>query len=191
MPNEGTPHTPSFTVTAFNLAAASLAVGASLISFTAPAARADIYDSFGIQGGCNSGSFSMRDGNRGMKVRGRDCSQHQKWVSKEAARNRDHETQTQLIGLGGNLITGLVLSNQNNQQPQPQASSVSLEAELALMKQQQEIELLKMQLQQQQAMQAGYAPQGQMVHYVQPAPAYPQVQPAYPQAGHGYAPYRY
>jgi len=200
MPNEGTPHTPSFTMTAFNLAAASLAVGASLISFTAPAARADVYDSFGIQGGCNSGSFSMRDGNRGMKVRGRDCSQHQKWVSKEAARNRDHETQTQLIGLGGNLITGLVLGNQTSPQPPSPEPTAHQEVELALLKQQQQIELLKLQLQMQQqqqvmrkqTLQAGYAPQGQVLmqkHGVQPV--YQQPSAAVAPTAYAPAPYAY
>ncbi len=76
---------------------------------------------------------------------GRDCSDARKWASKEASRNRRHETQSQLLDLGGNLVTGLILNSQQQKQ-QPAAPAGPSEAELALMKQQQELELLKLQL---------------------------------------------
>ena len=182
-------HSPN-TMTSLRLAAASLAAGASLLSLTAPAVRADVYDSFGNLGGCDSGSLAIHDGAAGVHGRLRDCSEHRDWAGKEAARNRQHGTQTQLLKLGGNLLTGLIFNRQNQQKPQPKTASVSLKAELALMKQQQQIELLKLQLQQQQAMQSGYANQGgqpytlmQRQQIQQPA-----LHPAYSQPSAGMAP---
>ena len=125
--------------------AASLALSASVISLLAPAARADVYDSFGIYGNCDSSS----------------------------------------LGLGGNLVTELILNSQQQKQ-QPAAPAGPPEAELALMKQQQELELLKLQLQlqAQQARPLYGAPA--TVNYV---PGYPQPPMAHPQTMHPYGAY--
>lgn len=101
---------------------------------------------------------------------------------------------------GGNLITGLVLGNQTSQQPPSPEPSAHQEVELALLKQQQEIELLKLQLQMQQqqqvmrkqTLQAGYAPQGQVLmqkHGVQPV--YQQPSAAVAPSAYAPAPYAY
>ena len=168
--------------------AASLALGAAVISLAAPAARADVYDSFGFHGNCDSGSVALRGPNGEVEAGGRDCRKARKWASKEASRNRRHETQAQLLGLGGNLVTGLILNSQQQQQqqqqePQPVGPS---EAELALMKQQQEIELLKLQLQlqAQQARPVYGAPTN--VNYVT---GYPQPPMGHPHAMHTYGAY--
>ena len=154
--------------------AASLALSASVISLVAPAARADVYDSFGIYGNCDSGSLSLHGPKGSLNAGGRDCRAARKWASKEASRNRRHETQSQLLGLGGNLVTGLILNSQQRQ-AQPDNSS-SRAAELALMKQQQEIEQLKMQLQAQPAAQYGAPVSTQrtttVYRYQAPRPAY-------------------
>ena len=171
---------------AFNsFTAASLALGASVISLAAPAARADVYDSFGFYGNCDSGSVAVRGPNGEVKAGGRDCRKARKWASKEASRNRRHETQSQLVGLGGNLVTGLILNSQQQKQ-QPAEPAGPSEAELALMKQQQEIELLKLQLQlqAQQARPVYGAPAN--VNYVN---AYPQPPMGHPHAMHTYGAY--
>ena len=172
---------------AFNsFTAASLALGASVISLAAPAARADVYDSFGFYGNCDSGSVAVRGPNGEVKAGGRDCRKARKWASKEASRNRRHETQSQLLGLGGNLVTGLILNSQQQQQQQAPQPTGTSEAELALMKQQQEIELLKLQLQlqAQQARPVYGAPAN--VNYVT---GYPQPPMGHPRAMHTYGAY--
>ena len=151
---------------AFNsFTAASLALGASVISLAAPAARADVYDSFGFYGNCDSGSVALRGPNGEVKAGGRDCRKARKWASKEASRNRRHETHSQILGLGGNLVTGLILNSQQ---------------------QQQEIELLKLQLQlqAQQARPVYGAPAN--VNYVT---GYPQPPMGHPRAMHTYGAY--
>ena len=66
--------------------AASLALSASVISLVAPAARADVYDSFGIYGNCDSGAVAVRGPNgEALEAGGRDCRKARKWASKEAA----------------------------------------------------------------------------------------------------------
>ena len=161
--------------------AASLALSASVISLVAPAARADVYDSFGIYGNCDSSSLDLRGPDGSFTAGGRDCRKARKWASKEASRNRRHETQSQLIGLGGNLVTGLILNSQQQKQ-QPAAPAGPSEAELALMQQQQEIELLKLQAQQPRPLYGAPA----TVNYV---PGYPQPPMAHPQAMHPYGAY--
>ena len=152
-------------------AAVSITAGATVLALSGPAAKADVYDSFGLQGGCDS--VSLFGGGNGFIGGGsvRDCEKHREWAAQEARRNRQHQTQGQLIGIGGNIITGLI----NNSQNRNQSSST----ELALRQQQQEIELLKLQLQQQQQ-QAAYG--------VQTVGNYgPVMQPGYPQAPYPYA----
>ena len=145
-------------------AAASVAAGATVLAFSGPAAKADVYDSFGVHGGCDSGTITGWGNGAGFNYAQRDCEKHRDWAAKEARRNRQHETQGQLIGIGGNILTGLINNSQNRQQ--------SSSAELALQRQQQEIELLKLQLQQQRQ-QAAYG--------VQHVGNYgPVMQPAYP-----------
>jgi len=168
------------------ITAASLALGASVMSLAAPAARADVYDSFGIYGICDSGTVVVRGPNgKAFEAGGRDCRKARKWASKEAARNRRHETQSQLLGLGGNLMTGLILNSQQQKQQAPEPTGPS-EAELALLKQQQELELLKlqMQLQAQQARPVYGAPS--TVNYV---PGYPQPPMGHPQVMQTYGAY--
>ena len=160
------PHTfnPMTSIKSLATAAASVAAGATVLAFSGPAAKADVYDSFGWQGGCDSGTFTEWRNGAGFNIAGRDCEKHRDWAAKEARRNRQHQTQGQLIGIGGNILTGLINNSQNRQQ--------SSSAELALQRQQQEIELLKLQLQQQQQ-QAAYGVQN-VGHYG------PVMQPAYP-----------
>ena len=122
------------------ITAASLALGASVMSMAAPAVRADVYDSFGFYGNCDSGSVAVRGPNgEALEAGGRDCRKARKWASKEASRNRRHETQSQLLGLGGNLVTGLILNSQQQKQQAAEPTGPS-EAELALLKQPQELE---------------------------------------------------
>jgi hypothetical protein len=160
------PHTfnPMTSIKSLATAAASVAAGATVLAFSGPAAKAGVYDSFGWQGGCDSGNLSAWGNGAGFNYSQRDCEKHRDWAAREAQRNRKHQTQGQLIEIGGGIITGLINSSQNRQQ----ASS----AELALQRQQQEIELLKLQLQQQQQ-QAAYGVQN-VGNYG------PVVQPAYP-----------
>ncbi|MBV2352418.1 hypothetical protein KUL97_11940 [Synechococcus sp. HK05] len=129
-------------------AAAALLAGAATLSIAAPAAHAQ---NFGIYGACDSGSVNISGNGGGFNASGRDCTAARDWQSKENARDRQHVTQDQLIGLGGNLTTGLIMNAQNRQpqvQPQPlwQVAAPST-TELELMRQQQEIELLKLKLQ--------------------------------------------
>ena len=179
--------TMTFTTT---ITAASLALGASVISLAAPAARADVYDSFGIYGNCDSGAVSIRKVNgASVKAGGRDCRDARRWASKEASRNRSHNTQTQLIGLGGNLVTGLIFNAQQQRQQQPApapAAHAPSATELALIKQQHEIELLKLklQLQAQQAQPAHGA--STKVVYMPGYPQPPMTKPAF--GGHAAAP---
>ena len=166
------------------LALSSLLISAPVLSLAAPAANAQNFtpNAGGIHGLCDSSSgykhtkfFGI-----GKKVGGsrRDCRAARDWASREGERNRNHDRNSQFIGIGGNLITGLILNSQQQQQQreaQP-ANSSSLKAELALMKQQQEIEQLKMQLQAQQAAQYGAPVSTQrtttVYRYQAPRPAY-------------------
>ena len=143
------------------LALSSLLVAAPVLSVAAPAANAQnfIPNAGGIHGLCDSSSGYRHTNvlNVITKKTGgsrRDCRAARDWASREGARNRNHDRNSQFIDIGGNLLTGLILNSQQRQ-AQPDNSS-SREAELALMKQQQEIELLKLQLQAQQAQQAQY-----------------------------------
>lgn len=154
-------------------AAAALLAGTASASLAAPAAHAS---DFGFYGACDSYDVSGADQRFGFEARlaGRDCRDARTWKSNENALDRNHATQTQLIGFGGNLLTGLILNSQNqNREPQRSATS---EAELAIMRQQQEIELLKLQLQMQQRQAANYGPYGAGINVqnVQPMPGYPQ-----------------
>ena len=169
------------------IAAASLAAGLSLLSFSGNAAQANPFNTFGKAGGCDS--FAMGGG--------RSCEDHREWASDEARRDRRHSTQSQLIGLGGGLIGHIINNSQQRQQQQATRPS----ADLALIQQQQEIELLKMklQLQQQQQGSNGYRTvSNSYPHAVQPGyhysagyghvqqtsyqrTAYPQAHPAYQQ----------
>ena len=172
---------------AFNsFTAASLSLGAAVISLAAPAARADVYDSFGFYGNCDSGSAAVRGPNgEALAVGGRDCRKARKWASKEASRNRRHETQSQLLGFGGNLVTGLILNSQQQKQQAPEPAGPS-EAELALIKQQQELELLKLQLQLQAQQARPVYGATTTVNYV---PGYPQPPMGHPHARYPYGPY--
>ena len=160
------PHTfnPMTSIKSLATAAASVAAGATVLAFSGPAANAN---TFGLQGGCDSSSVTAWGNGAGINVDQRDCDDHRDWLSKEARLDRRHQTQGQLIGIGGNILTGLINNSQNRQQ--------SSSAELALQRQQQEIELLKLQLQlqQQQQQQAAYGVQN-VGNYG------PVVQPAYP-----------
>ena len=151
-------------------AAAALLAGTASASLAAPAAHAS---DFGFYGACDSYDVggSIWGGDIAARVAGRDCRDARTWKSNENALDRSHSTQTQLIGLGGNLITGLILNSQQKQ-AEPQRSTPS-EAELAILRQQQEIEILKLQLQLQQ--QNGSYGAGVNVQNVQPMPGYPQV----------------
>ena len=148
-------------------AAASVAAGATVIAFSGPAAQANPLNTFGWEGGCDSRSITGWVNGAGGNYTERDCADHRVWASEEARRDRRHQTQGQLIGIGGNILTGLINNSQNRQQ--------TSSAELALQRQQQEIELLKLQLQlqQQQQQQAAYGVQN-VGNYG------PVVQPAYP-----------
>jgi hypothetical protein len=127
-------------------AAAALLAGGAIMSIATPAAHAQ---NFGVYGPCGSGSVSISGNGGGFNASGRDCKAARDWQSKENARDRQHATQGQLIGLGGNLITGLIMKAQNRQpQPQPvQQAAAPSATKLELMRQQQEIELLKLKLQ--------------------------------------------
>ena len=172
------------------IALSSLLISAPVLSFAAPSANAQNFvpNAGGILGLCDSNSGYLHT--QPIKFGGskRDCEAARDWASDEAARNRNHDRNSQFIGLGGNLITGLILNSQQ-QQAQKDDSSIK-QAELALLKQQQEIELLKMQLQAQQA--AQYSPYGapvrvQNTYPVHPAYTYPAPQPAYTTAPTPYA----
>ena len=164
------------------LALSSLLVAAPVLSVAAPAANAQNFtpNAGGIHGLCDSSSGYRHNKFFGIskKIGGsrRDCRAARDWASREGERNRNHDRTSQYIGIGGDLLTGLILKGQQRQ-AKPDNSS-SREAELALMKQQQEIELLKMQLQAQQAAQYG-AP----VHVQHSVP----VRPAYNVAPRPYA----
>ena len=176
-----------FITMSFNtITAASLALGASVMSLAAPAASADVYDSFGIYGNCDSGAIAVRGPNgEALEAGGRDCRKARKWASKEASRNRRHETQFQLLGLGGNLVTGLILNNQQQKQQTVEPAGPS-EAELALMKQQQELELLKLQLQLQAQQARPFYGTPLTVNHV---PGYPQPPMVHPHAMQTYGAY--
>ena len=102
-------------------AAASLAAGATLMTVAGPAAQANPYNTFGRAGGCDSLALGGRGPNGGGFIAGRDCGDHRDWASREARRNRQHDTQTQLIGLGGGLLGQII----NGSQQRQQAASVS------------------------------------------------------------------
>ena len=166
------------------LALSSLLISAPVLSLAAPAANAQNFtpNAGGIHGLCDSSSGYRHTkswiGSRKAGGSRRDCRAARDWASREGERNRNHDRNSQFIGIGGNLITGLILNSQKQQQQreaQP-ANSSSLKAELALMKQQQEIEQLKMQLQAQQAAQYGAPVSTQrthtVYHYQAPRPAY-------------------
>ena len=157
------------------LALSSLLVAAPVLSFAAPAANAQNFtpDAGGIHGLCDSSSryrHTRTFWGRRTRIGGsrRNCQAARDWASREAERNRNHDRNSQFIGIGGDLLTGLILNSQQRQaQPAP---STSMKAEMALMKQQQEIELLKMQLQAQQA--AQYGAPVHVQHSVPVRPAY-------------------
>ena len=158
----------------------SLAIGALALSL-APAdahAQSFVKDIFGDKGACDEGFVVLP----GVAGGGRDCSEALDVVQEEASKDRRHDRNSQLIGLGGNLITGLILNSQNQK---AENSSGPSDAELALIKQQHELELLKlqMQLQAQQARPVYGAPT--TVDYVPGYPQPPVVNPA------GYGPYPY
>jgi hypothetical protein len=118
--------------------AASFTAGLCLLSVSGNAAQANPFNTFGIQGGCNSLAINDRGS-------ARNCDEHRNWTSREAGRNRQHSTQSQLIGLGGGLIGQLINGSQRRQQQRTSRPS----AELALIQQQQnqrEIDRLKQQL---------------------------------------------
>ena len=165
-------------MTSLRLAAASIAAGASLLSFSTPDAHAQSFvaDIFGDKGACQEGWGIGPGGAAG----GRDCSKALDVVQEEASKDRRHDRNSQLIGLGGNLVTGLIL---NHQQQKAEESAGPSAAELALIQQQHELELLKLQLQlqAQQARPVYGAPA--TVNYV---PGYPQPPVAHPA---GYGPY--
>ena len=154
----------------------SLAIGALALSLASPDAHAQSFvkDIFGDKGACDEGFVVLP----GVAGGGRDCSEALDVVQEEAANDRRHDRNSQLIGLGGNLVTGLIL---NHQQQKAEESAGPSEAELALIKQQHELELLKLQLQlqAQQARPVYGAPT--TVNYV---PGYPQP-PVAPPAGYG------
>ena len=148
----------------------SLAVGASLLSFSTPDAHAQSFvaDIFGDKGACQEAwQVDPRKGARG----GRDCSKALDVVQEEASKDRRHDRNSQLIDLGGNLVSGLILNSQNQK---AEKSSGPSDAELALIKQQHELELLKLQLQL----------QAQQARPVYGAPATVNYAPGYP-AGYG------
>ena len=169
------------------IALSSLLIAAPVLSFAAPSANAQNFtpNTGGILGLCDSNSGYLHT--RPLQVGGssRDCEEARELAADEAARNRNHDRNSQLIGLGGNLITGLIFNSQQQRQA-PKDDSAIKQAELALLKQQQEIELLKMQLQAQQA--AQYSPYGVPVRvqntypvqptYTHPAYTHPAPQPA-------------
>ena len=175
------------------LALSSLLISAPVLSFAAPAANAQNFtpNAGGIHGLCDSGSAyrhtSSIFGSNNVGGSIRDCRSARKWASREGARNRRHDRNSQYIGIGANLLTGLILNSQQRQ-AQPDNSS-SRAAELALMKQQQEIELLKMQLQAQQAAKYQYGAPVRVQHTVpvRPSYAYPAPQPTYNVAPRPYA----
>ena len=156
----------------------SLAVGALALTLAPGDAHAQSFvkDIFGDKGACDEG-FVLTPG---FGAGGRDCGDAIDFAREEASKDRRHDRNSQLIGLGGNLVTGLILNSQNQK---AQQSSGPSEAELALIKQQHELELLKlqMQLQAQQARPVYGAPT--TVNYV---PGYPQPPVAHPA---GYGPY--
>ena len=156
----------------------SLAIGALALTL-APAdahAQSFVKDIFGDKGACDEGFVAFP----GVAGGGRDCSKALDVVQEEASKDRRHDRNSQLIGLGGNLVTGLIL---NHQQQKAEESAGPSAAELALIQQQHELELLKLQLQlqAQQARPVYGAPA--TVNYV---PGYPQPPVAHPA---GYGPY--
>ena len=156
-------------------AAAALLAGSTSVSAMAPAAHAQ---NFGVYGACDSGQVELGGlaGDPGFggvlgggfKAAGRDCRDARNWQSQENDRDRTHATQTQLIGLGGNLLTGLIVNGQARQAQQPAPLSA---VELELQHQQQEIELLKLKLQLAQQ-QAGQGAAGQVIVFPQGSPGY-------------------
>ena len=175
-------------MTSLRLAAASIAAGASLITFTAPNANAQSFvsDVFGVEGACDSAFVDVTGVG---SAAGRDCRKARKFAAKEAANDRRHDRTSQLIGLGGNLFTSLIQHSQNRKAAESAGPS---SAELALMQQQHELELMKLQLQLQAQQQQARPVYGKpsTVNYVtgypQPTGAYPQPTGAYPQS---YGPY--
>jgi hypothetical protein len=158
-----------------SFAAAALVAGGTALSIAAPAAHAQ---NFGVYGACDSGSVSISGNGGRFDAAGRDCAAARDWQSKENARDRQRATQGQLIGLGGNLLTGLIMNAQNRQaQPQPQQvqqAAAPSATELELMRQQQEIELLKLKLQLAQQQGGNTYTNASVLQPVQPMPGYPQ-----------------
>tara|TARA_X000000368_G_scaffold224308_1_gene177065 strand:- start:39 stop:566 length:528 start_codon:yes stop_codon:yes gene_type:complete len=158
----------------------SLAIGALALTL-APAdahAQSFVKDIFGDKGACDEGFVVLP----GVAGGGRDCSEALDVVQEEASKDRRHDRNSQLIGLGGNLVTSLILNSQNQKAEESAGPSA---AELALIQQQHELELLKLQLQlqAQQARPVYGAPA--TVNYV---PGYPQPPVANPAS---YGPYPY
>ena len=166
-------------MTSLRLAAASIAAGASLLSFTAPGdahAQSFVPDIFGDKGACNEG-FVLTPG---FGAGGRDCDDAIDFARDEASKDRRHDRNSQLIGLGGNLVTGLILNSQKQKAAESAGPSA---AELALIKQQHELELMKLQLQLQAQQARPVYGTPATVNYV---PGYPQPPVAHPA---GYGPY--
>ena len=155
-----------------------IAAGSSLLCFIAPGVRAQSFVApiFGDQGACNSGF--VVDG--GFGAGGRDCSNAIDFAREEASKDRRHDRNSQLIGLGGNLVTGLILNSQKQKAAESAGPSA---AELALIKQQHELELMKLQLQLQAQQARPVYGTPATVNYV---PGYPQPPVAHPA---GYGPY--
>jgi len=156
----------------------SLAVGALALSLAPTSAHAQSFVApiFGDQGACNSGF--VVDG--GFGAGGRDCSNAIDFAREEASKDRRHDRNSQLIGLGGNLVTGLILNSQKQKAAESAGPSA---AELALIKQQHELELMKLQLQLQAQQARPVYGTPATVNYV---PGYPQPPVAHPA---GYGPY--
>ena len=108
------------------LALSSLLISAPVLSLTAPAANAQNFtpNAGGIHGLCDSSSGYKHTNVLGIvtkKIGGsrRDCRDARKWASREGARNRRHDRNSQLIGIGGDLLTGLILNSQQRQAQPP------------------------------------------------------------------------
>ncbi|WP_115120428.1 hypothetical protein [Synechococcus sp. UW105] len=118
-----TPIKTMTTIKTIAAAAASLAAGATLMTVAGPAAQANPYNTFGRAGGCDSLAIGGGNFNGGGFIAGRDCGDHRDWASREARRNRQHDTQTQLIGLGGGLLGQIINGSQQRQQAAPASGS--------------------------------------------------------------------
>ena len=91
------------------LALSSLLISAPVLSLAAPAANAQNFtpNAGGIHGLCDSSSgyrhkkfFGISKKTGGSR---RDCRAARDWASLEGERNRNHDRNSQFIGIGGNL----------------------------------------------------------------------------------------